>query len=199
MAPADSIIASPGSLIGSIGVMFGPLRYYDGVVAIDGGILGGGVSTTGGIEEFYISAGRSKDIGNPYRNLTEEERRSLQETVDVIYERFVEHVAKNRQILETDVKSGIGAFIYEASRAAELGLVDELGDARDAWDTAARKAKLDNYDVRYEAPISGLISALFGALANPEPINISGLCTSSPQTFVYHGDLGSFCSAAMAR
>jgi protease IV len=201
MAPADEIIANPSSLVGSVGVIFGPLRAYDGVVALDGGIFGGGVETTGGIEEFYITAGTSKDLGNPYRKLTDDERRSLQETVDVLYDRFVDHVAANRPVTADELRNGVGALIFDASRAVELGLVDRVGDEQTAWAAAAAAAGLDRYDVREPAVVGGFLGALFGARFAPErpAADLSGLCGPSPRAFLYHGDLGSFCAAAALR
>jgi protease IV len=198
MAPADTIVASPGALVGSIGVIFGPLRTYTDVVAIDDGLLGGGVQTTGGIDEFYVSAGTGKDIGNPFRPLTDEEQASLQEATDRFYELFVGHVATNRDIPEDVVRQELGAFIFEASRAAELGLVDRLGDRDDAWEQAAASAGLTEYDIRRAAPSDPVFTLLGFHMpwGSEQVADLSGLCGSTARAFAFHGDLGSFCAAA---
>ncbi len=74
MAGADRIIADHGSLVGSIGVIFGPFVRYKDVVATSGSIVESGVSTTGGITQEYLSQGSGKDFGNPFRAMTARER-----------------------------------------------------------------------------------------------------------------------------
>ncbi|PIY79413.1 MAG: S49 family peptidase, partial [Candidatus Pacebacteria bacterium CG_4_10_14_0_8_um_filter_43_12] len=83
---ADKIVADTGTTIGSIGVIFGPFKYYDSVVSEDGGLLAGGVVTQKGIQTTYITAGKSKDLGNPYRQLTQEELGTLQNMVNQAYD-----------------------------------------------------------------------------------------------------------------
>ena len=65
MADADEIVADHGTLIGSIGVIFGPFVRYNDITAVDNGILFGGVETSGGIEFEFLTAGRSKDSARP--------------------------------------------------------------------------------------------------------------------------------------
>ena len=198
MAPADTIVASPGALVGSIGVIFGPLRTYTDAVAIDDGILGGGVETTGGVNEFYVTAGTGKDLGNPFRPLTADERASLQQMVDPFYDRFVDHVATTRDIPEDVIRQDLGAYLFEPARAQELGLVDRLGARDDAWAEAAAAAGLSRYDVRL-AETPDPLAAIFGfrvPWASREAADLSGLCGSTARAFAFHGDLGSFCAAA---
>lgn len=71
MVGADRIFADHGSLVGSIGVLGPQLIYYDKPMAVDGGLFGGGITTQGGIEQTIITAGRGKDLGNPFRRPTE--------------------------------------------------------------------------------------------------------------------------------
>ncbi len=200
MAPADTIVASPGSLIGSIGVIFGPLRTYTDVVAIDDGILGGGVETTGGVEQFYVTAGTGKDLGNSFRPLTDEERASLQAATDDFYAMFVAHVAESRGITEDTIRNELGAFIYQAGRAVELGLADQLGNRQDAWAEAATTAGLgEDYDVR-EVVGDDSFASLFGlrlpgTSADTPAADLSGLCSPTARAFVFHGDLATFCAA----
>ncbi len=198
MAPADTIVASPGALVGSIGVIFGPLRTYTDVIAIDDGLLGGGVQTTGGVDEFYVTAGTGKDLGNPFRPLTQDEEASLQEATDRFYELFVGHVATNRDIPEEVVRQELGAFIFEASKAMELGLVDRLGSRDDAWAQAAESAGLAEYDIRLAAPSDPVFTLLGFRMPwdSEEAADVSGLCGSTARAFAFHGDLGSFCAAA---
>ncbi|MCP5029169.1 MAG: S49 family peptidase [Actinomycetia bacterium] len=197
MAPADTIIANQGSLVGSIGVIFGPLRSYDDVIALDGGLLGGGVETRGGIEEFFISAGTSKDIGNPYRELTADERASLQGIVDRLYRDFVTHVAEHRPVSEADIRKDLGALLFDPEAALEAGLIDEIGTRHQAWEEAAVRAGLASYDVRRVTRPIGLIEAiLFGTNQEPPEADLSSLCGPSPHALAFQGDLQALCQLA---
>jgi protease-4 len=184
MAGADRIVADHGTLIGSIGVIFGPFSFYDGVVATDGGLLGGGVETKGGITVEYITAGRSKDIGNPYRKMTDEERKVLQQGVDNAYTEFVTTVATGRD-LEPDVITGdLGALIYDERTAQEKGLIDEIGDRDAAYGAAAEAAKLSNGDyqvIRLQLGGGGLFGGLAGRLnGGDDRSRAGGTCVRGP-------------------
>lgn len=194
MAPADRIVASNGSLVGSIGVILGPISSYDNVVAIDGGLLTGGVETTGGIEQFYITAGEGKDAGNPFRELTESEQQMFQDLVDGSYEDFVDHVATNREISPSTIINQIGAGVFTASDGVELGLVDETGNFDRAHEVAAELAGIEgDYDVRAVSTDLGILGLLLGRSEEPPTADLSSLCSSTPMAHAYFGDLGRFC------
>lgn len=197
MVPADQVYADEGSLVGSIGVLLGPLRLYTGVIAVDGGILGGGVETTGGIDEFYITGGTGKDAGNPYRPLTDAERARLQALVDVSYNRFVEHVAGYRpQLPASRIRTELGAQLYEASEAVEIGLIDGVGPREQTWDEAAKAAGLETFDVREIDDEAGFLDAVFGAGSRqPARADLSGLCGVGAGVVAFHGDLSGMCAA----
>jgi protease-4 len=196
MAPADRIIASNGSLIGSIGVILGPISRYVDVVAIDGGLLSGGVETTGGIDQFYITAGEGKDAGNPFRELTESERQMFQDLVDGSYEDFVDHVATNRELSPATIINQIGAGVFTAPDAVELGLVDETGNLDRAHEVAAELAGLEgDYDVRAVSVDLGFLGLLLGRSEEPPAADLSSVCSSSPMVHAYFGDLRAFCAS----
>ena len=193
MAPADRIVASNGSLIGSIGVILGPLSRYTDVVAVDGGLLGGGVETTGGIDQFFITAGEGKDAGNPFRDLTESERDMFQAVVDGSYDDFVGHVATSRNIAPEVIVDDLGAGIFNATDAVENGLIDETGNFDRAQAVAAELAGIaGDFDVRVVSPDLGPLGFLF-AENETEPADVSGLCSSSPKAHAFFGDLGQWC------
>lgn len=125
LSACDYITADYGSMTGSIGVIFGtPFQYYDKVMT-EGYASGEYIATQNGIETFYISAGESKDIGNPYRKMTAEELESLQSNIDVEYNQFVKLVSGNRDISEIKIKNEIKALIYGNTQAITLGLIDK--------------------------------------------------------------------------
>lgn len=195
MAPADHIVASNGSLIGSIGVILGPLSRYTDVVAIDGGILFGGVETTGGVDQFYITAGEGKDAGNPFRELTPGEQEMFQNLVDGSYDDFVDHIATSRELSPAVITNELGAGVFNASDAVENGLIDETGNFDRAHEVAAELAGLDGeYDVRAVSSDLGFLGDLFGVRSDPPPPDLSSLCSSTPMAHAFFGDLGAYCA-----
>ncbi len=207
MAGADEIIADHGSLIGSIGVIFGPLSRYRDVTAITGTILEPGVVTTGGITQEYLTMGRGKDFGNPFRDMTEEERQVFTGAIQNMYDDFVGWVAEARGLERSFIVDTLGAHIFDPKTAVEHGLIDvELG-VMDAYPHAIETMGLDPDETRIvtDAPPS-LIDQLLGVesrvrgQALPESVELgqrasASICGGSPSVLVYHGDLASVCTA----
>lgn len=195
-ASADRIYADNGSSVGSIGVILGPIEYYDTVLATDGGLLGGGVITQNGIDSTYFTAGKSKDVGNPYRRLTQAEVGQLQQSVDAEYDRFVSYVSKQRDISENTIRDSIGAMIYEPGKAQELKLTDAVGSRQVAYANLGEAARIGNdYTVVRQLAAPGLAEAVLGAVTgrNQEPKAVD-LCALTRTTLAYHGDVSAWCS-----
>lgn len=163
-APADAIYADHGSLVGSIGVIFGPFQRFNDVVATSGSIIESGVTTTGGITEEYLTKGTGKDFGNPFRDMTEQERQMMDTMLESEYTNFVEHVAENRDIDASVIREELGAFIFSTDEAEDNGLIDGTLNREEFFTQAATEAGLDPEDTVVQvvnAP-SGL-EALLGA------------------------------------
>lgn len=160
-AMADEIIADHGTLVGSIGVIMGPIPYYDGVVA-EGDILEGWVETTGGIEYEYLTAGENKDFGNPYRPMTDREREVMTDMLETEYQNFIDHVVEGRGISEATIRDELGAHVFEPSAAQEFGLVDGMMGREEFFRHVATQAGLDPDDTVVEqlAPPTGFASLL---------------------------------------
>lgn len=127
---AKKVIADKNSITGGIGVRMEIMQYYELM-----GKLGVNVTT--------IKAGKDKDVGSPYRPMTEEERKELQDLVDKVYEDFVTTVAENRN-LDTEYVRGIAdGKIYLGVDAKELKLVDELGGFDYALNVAAEEGDIE--------------------------------------------------------
>lgn len=139
MVGADRIYADYGSMVGSIGVLGPQLMFFNKPVAIDGGLLGGGIETRDGIEQTIVTAGRGKDLGNPFRRTTDEELKLLQQGVDAEYAQFVSHVASNRKISEATIRDEMGAHIFDNVLAQQYKLID---GTLDRTATIARLAEL---------------------------------------------------------
>jgi protease-4 len=126
-AAADHIVASPGTLTGSIGVLMQ-------LVEIEGLLKKVGVNLE------VIKAGRHKDVGTFSRAMTPEERAILQALLDDMYDQFVTAVAEGRRLDRAKVLALADGRVYTGRRAKELGLVDSLGGLEDAVRTAGRLA-----------------------------------------------------------
>lgn len=137
-AAADTIVAERGSMVGSVGVILGPFKYYKSVTE-EGGILGG-VVTKDGIETYAITAGDSKDVFSPYRKITDDELAHFQTLVDAEYQAFVAHVSARRKLSRVLVTSDIKALLYGAEAAVTKRLADVVGSYDDAYARAAPKS-----------------------------------------------------------
>lgn len=200
MAGADLILADHGSLLGSIGVTMGAFEYWDGLIATEGGLFGGGVTTSDGIEFQPITAGRGKDMGAPYRRLTDEERRILQQGVDNAYTDFVRLVSEGRDIPEADLREKIGALVYDNKTAQDLGLIDGTANRQQAYAEAARLAGLegDNWQVVREKGGAGIFSGIFGLgrddKAEATGDSTRGICFPANTILAYYGDVMALCA-----
>lgn len=193
---ADAVIADSGTGVGSIGVIQGPFKHYDAVLNENYGAFLGGVETKNGITTEYITAGNSKDLGNPYRPLSDIERSKLQKGVDNAYSLFVAQVAKARNITEQEVREEIGAFVYDEQQAKEIKLIDEVGSKEFSYSFLAEKVGLDDYKVvRYE-PLFGLFGSLFKVMETWRPTQSvhSPLCSLQQSVLAYHGEISVMCS-----
>ncbi len=122
-APADRIFAEPGTLTGSIGVIFIHFNVR-------------GLLDLARIEETTVKSGKYKDTLSPFRPLREPDREEIQTISDDVYAQFVDAVAQGRGLPEARVREIAEGRIYTGRRAKELKLVDELGGFDDALASA---------------------------------------------------------------
>lgn len=118
---ADTIMANPGTLTGSIGVImqFTKLKgLYDKV----------------GLEHQVIKSGQFKDSGSMFRDLTEDDIAILQETVDDVYNQFVDAIAESREdtLTRDEIIKLADGRIFSGRQALEHKLIDKLGNLQDA-------------------------------------------------------------------
>lgn len=127
---ADTIVANPGTLTGSIGVIF----QYPTVEKLLDKI---------GIRYETVKSGPYKDVGNMARSMTPLDSAHLQAIIDDTYDQFVTAVAEGRGMTVEQVKTFADGRIFTGRQAQELGIVDELGDMQDALDIAADMVGMD--------------------------------------------------------
>ena len=118
-APADMIIANPGTLTGSIGVIM-EIPNIEGLM------------TKIGISTEVIKSGRHKDMASVFRKMGIEERELLQGVMDNVHEQFIRAVAAGRKLKVDDVRLFADGRIFSGEQAKTQKLVDELGTLEDA-------------------------------------------------------------------
>jgi len=126
---ADSIVANPGTLTGSIGVLMEFVRFEELLKKI-------------GVEMQVIKSGEFKDIGSPNRKMTDEEKEMLSTLLEDIRNQFVTAVSQGRNMPEEAVLELADGRIFSGRQAKKLGLVDSLGNFRDAVSVAKRLAHI---------------------------------------------------------
>jgi protease-4 len=204
MVGASSIFADHGSLIGSIGVLGPQLLFYNSPVATDGSLLESGIVTQGGIEQTVISAGRGKDLGNPFRRPTPEEVATLTHGVQAEYEQFVAHVARNRKMDPSTIRDRMGAMVFDNSAARAFGLIDGTATRSEAVQKLADAAGVpkDFQVVRpggEDASLLHWVLSSAGALRAPrETMDVKDLlrrelCSAVRAPLVYYGDPAAAC------
>jgi protease IV len=127
---ANRIVANPGTITGSIGV----ISYFPNFRELFDKI---------GFTAIIIKSGRFKDIGNPDREMTQEEKDLLQSTMDEAHRQFIRDVARGRNLPEEKVREVADGRIIMGEKAQQLGLVDELGNFEDAVKASAVLGKID--------------------------------------------------------
>lgn len=127
---AEHIVANPGTITGSIGVILRGNNIERLLQKI-------------GVSFKVIKSGPYKDILAFDRELTEPEQHILQELIDTSYQQFVQTVADARNLAVEAVKSFADGRIFTGQQAIELGVVDRLGTEEDARRWAAELVGLD--------------------------------------------------------
>jgi protease IV len=124
-APATRIIANPGTLTGSIGVIM-EIPNMEGLMSKIG------------VKSEVIKSGKHKDIASVFRGIGKEEREILQDVLDNVHNQFITAVSEGRKMLRDDVQRIADGRIYTGEQALKIGLIDELGNLEDAVKAAAK-------------------------------------------------------------
>jgi protease-4 len=122
---SDLIIANPGTITGSIGV----LMEFTNIEELFKKI---------GIKGVVLKSGEHKDIGSPFREMTPEEKKIMQEVIDNVHQQFIRAVATGRKMDQTKVMEIADGRILTGEQAKQIGLVDQLGNLQDAIDITAK-------------------------------------------------------------
>jgi protease-4 len=128
---SDHIVANPGTITGSIGVIMQWMNYAD-------------LLEWAKLRTVTLKSGALKDAGNPSRPITDEERQYFEELIQKLRMQFQSAVAEGRKgrLKPGALERMSDGRVVTGEEALALGLVDEVGDYRDAVDRAARLAHL---------------------------------------------------------
>ena len=164
-AATDRIVANPGTLTGSIGVIM-ELANIKGLLE------------KVGVQSVVIKSGRHKDMASPLRAMTPEDRALLQTVLDDVHAQFIEAVAAGRALQLEQVRPLADGRIFTGRQAQTVNLVDELGDLHDAIQLAARLVGISGeprvIETRKRFSWRDLLQGLFwGRIAPLVPSNIS--------------------------
>lgn len=113
----NKIVSQPSSLTGSIGVIMQLPNFRK-------------VASLVGVDMVTIKAGRMKDVGNSFRDMTDEERSYLERTAGIVHGNFIDAVAAGRSLDKAKVLEVADGRVFVGSEALKLGLVDMIGDVQ---------------------------------------------------------------------
>ena len=162
-AAAKQIVANPGTITGSIGVIMEFVRYEDLLNKI-------------GIKFEVLKSGEFKDIGSPHRELTARDKELISALIADIQKQFVEAVASGRNLSLEKTREIADGRVFSGAQAKELGLVDVLGNFQDAVELAKgmatirgdvtlvypKKSKLDLWDLFLGSAADSIVSRIQG-------------------------------------
>ncbi|MEJ2230938.1 MAG: S49 family peptidase [Nitrospirales bacterium] len=115
----DRILANPGTLTGSIGVIMQLANFQDLLEKI-------------GVKNVVVKSGKFKDIGSPFRPMQDEDRKLLQLVMDDVHRQFIDAVAEGRSLDQAEVEQLADGRVFTGQQAKSILLVDDIGDLHDA-------------------------------------------------------------------
>ncbi len=124
-AATDKIVANPGTLTGSIGVIMELANVQ-------------GLMEKVGVQSVVIKSGKHKDLASPFRTMSVEDRAILQTVLDDVHDQFIQAVAAGRAMKMDQVRDLADGRIFTGRQARTAKLVDELGDLQDAIKLAGK-------------------------------------------------------------
>ncbi|MGH3118859.1 MAG: signal peptide peptidase SppA [Gaiellales bacterium] len=161
---ADSIVAQPFTITGSIGIYAGKLNLL-------------GLYRKLGLNVETVSRGRHAEMLSPYRDFSREEADILQAQLEEFYRGFVRRVARSRHLSEAVVDSMGQGRVWSGWAARDLGLVDALGGIETALEMARVKAGLEAEPVveRFPKIELSFLERLFIGLLDEDEVSFGSL------------------------
>lgn len=154
VAPADTIMASPNTITGSIGV-FG--LFFNGKELLNDKL---------GIHVDVVKTHRHADLGSPFRPMTAQEKQVVQKGIEDVYDTFITHVAEGRDMTKKAVNEIAQGRVWSGVDAKRIGLIDKFGGLQEAVELAGRMAEVEEYRVvglpRLKDPFEQLLKDFTG-------------------------------------
>ena len=126
----DRILANPGTLTGSIGVIMQLANFQELLEKI-------------GVKNVVVKSGKFKDIGSPFRPMQDEDRKLLQLVMDDVHRQFIDAVAEGRSLDLAEVEQLADGRVFTGQQAKSILLVDDIGDLHDAIKLAGELGGID--------------------------------------------------------
>ncbi len=154
VAPADTILASPSTITGSLGVIFSIPNMKELM------------NDKLGVTTDVVKTNKHADIYSIFDPLDPQERLFIQKSVDDAYENFISLVAEGRNKSYDEIDAIAGGRVWGATDALELGLIDMFGGMKRSIEVAAEMAGLENYRIqslpKLDDPFTALMKELTG-------------------------------------
>ena len=149
-SPADFIYANGATLTGSIGVIFSLMNWQK-------------LAEKVGVQDTTLHAGEFKDIGSPWRPMSDAERKLLTDQLHIVHEQFIHAVAEGRKakLKEDQVRRLATGMVFTGEEAVKNGLVDALGGLHEAEVKARELAKIDSSVPVEEYGTGSLLDQIF--------------------------------------
>jgi protease-4 len=161
---ANKIVANPGTIVGSIGVIAEWVSYAE-------------LLEWAKLKDIVFKTGEFKDTGSPTRPLTENERKYFQGLIDDMYVQFLEAVSSGRKLDLQEVRSMADGRVFTGRDAKERKLIDEIGNFQDAVDLTAKLSGISGKPrlLRLNRPRVTLLDVLTTDLSRLVPFNGQGM------------------------
>jgi len=127
---ADTILANPGTITGSIGVIF-EFPVIEGLLK------------KVGVRFEVVKSGELKDVGSMWRDMSPQERKMIQDLINDTYDQFVDVIVKERELGRKKVLNLADGRVFTGRMAKELKLIDELGNLEDALKIAGKMGGIE--------------------------------------------------------
>ena len=161
---ANKIVANPGTIVGSIGVIAEWVSYAE-------------LLQWAKLKDIVFKTGEFKDTGSPTRPLTDNEKKYFQGLIDDMYVQFVEAVSSGRKLDLQEVRSMADGRVFTGRDAKERKLIDEIGNFQDAIDLTAKLSGISGKPrlLRLSRPRVTLLDVLTTDLSRLVPFNGHGM------------------------
>jgi protease-4 len=161
---ANKIVANPGTIVGSIGVIAEWVSYAE-------------LLEWAKLKDIVFKTGEFKDTGSPTRPLTDNEKKYFQGLIDDMYVQFVEAVSSGRKLDLQEVRSIADGRVFTGRDAKERKLIDEIGNFQDAVDLTAKLSGISGKPrlLRLSRPRVTLLDVLTTDLSRLVPFNGQGM------------------------